>query len=154
VNRLIVARPGVDWSNEALRLHLDERHHWLAEIGTFLIPAGVAIVQALVFRKLRRTYVEHLTLALTVSAWFLVMLLFGELLIALLWGQSAPYARLTIQEWIAWVGLPVYWALAIRRFYGLRLRQAVITGLVVTVGNWFVAALLNVLLLGALVVTA
>jgi hypothetical protein len=33
--------------------------------------------------------VEHLTLALTVQAWFVVMLIFGELLIALLWRQSA-----------------------------------------------------------------
>jgi hypothetical protein len=49
--------------------------------------------------------------------------------------------------------LPVYWALAIRRFYGLRLWQAVITGPVVMVGQWFVARLLIVPVLGVLVVT-
>jgi hypothetical protein len=40
VNRLIASRPGVDWSNEALRLHLAERAHWLREIANFLIPSG------------------------------------------------------------------------------------------------------------------
>jgi len=154
VNRLIAARPGVDWSNEVLRAHLAERDHWLNEIGTFLIPAGVTIVLALVFHRLRRTYVEHLTLALTVQAWFVVVLIFGWLLIALLWRQSGVDAQVTIQSWLALLGLPVYWALAIRRFYGLRLWQAGAAGLVVTVGNWFVAILINVLLLGALVVTA
>ena len=157
LNRLIASRPDVDWSNEALRLHLAERAHWLREIANFLIPAGVAIVLALlalVFRKLRRTYVEHLTLALTVQAWFAVMLTCGELLVGLLWRQSAPLAQLTIQSWIALFGLPVYWALAIRRFYGLSLWQAAITGPVVTVGTAFFATSLNVLLLGALVVTA
>ena len=154
VNRLIASRPNVDWSNEALNLRLGERYRWFGEIVLFLFPVGVAIVQALVFRKPRRTYVEHLVLAITVQAWFLVMVIFGLLLIALLWRHSAPYASPMIREWIALFGLPVYWVLAIRRFYGLRLWPAVATGLVVTVGNWFVAILLNVLVLGALVLTA
>jgi len=156
VNRLIASRPDLDWSNEALRLHLAERAHWLREIGNFLVPAGVAIVLALlalIFRKLRRTYVEHLTLALTVQAWLVVMLIFGELLIVLLWRHSAHLAQLTIEPWIA-ILLPVYWALAIRRFYGVRLWQALITGLGVFVGQWFVATLVSVLLLSTLVVIA
>jgi len=155
LNRLIALRSGVDWSNDVLRLHLAERAHWLGEIVNFLIPAGVAIVLALValvFRKLRRTYVEHLTLALTVITWLLVMVSFGAL-IALLLRQFALRADSTILL-LVFLGLPVYWVLAIRRFYGVGLWQAVITGLVVTVGNAFVAQLLSVLLTGALVLTA
>jgi hypothetical protein len=151
--KLIASRPEINWASEIVRLRLAERAHWLGELGTFLIFVGVAGVAACIFRRLRRTYVEHLTLAVTVSAWFLSMLILGDVLLIAFRHPGATDAQ-TVQTWIALIGLPIYWTFAVRQFYGLRWLVATVSGLAMTLATVSIATLFNVLFLALLVITA
>ena len=154
LGRLIASRSGVDWSSEVLQARLAERTHWTGEFGTFLIFVGLAGVQACVFYKLRRTYVEHLALALSVCAWFLSMLTLGDIVLVAFWHAPDFYTQVAAQSWIALLGLPVYWAVSIRRFYGLGWPICALTGVLMTVSTAYVAKFLNALLIALLVITA
>ena len=153
LSKLIANRSGVDWGSEAVRVHLAERAHWLGELGTFLIFLGVAAVQAGVFYRLRRTYVEHLTLAVTVSAWFLSMLILGDVLLICFW-HSGPVAAQTMQTWIALIGLPIYWTFAVRQFYGLAWLVAAAGGIVMTLATVCMANVFNLFFLALLIVSS
>jgi hypothetical protein len=151
--KLIASRPEVNWASEIVRLRLDERVHWLGELGTFLIFVGVAGVQACIFHKLRRTYVEHITLAVTVSAWFLSMLILGDALLATVWHLHPAEAQ-AVQTWVVLVGLPIYWTFAVRQFYGLAWSVAAASGLALTLATACMASFFNVLFLALLIITA
>jgi Protein of unknown function (DUF3667) len=153
LGKLIASRSGIDWGSEVVRVHLAERAHWLGELGTFLIFVGVAAVQAGVFYRLRRTYVEHLTLAVTVSAWFILMLTLGDILL-ISFQHVDPVSAQTMQTWIALIGLPIYWTFAVRQFYGLGWPASVASGIVMMLATAWMATLFNVLFLALLIVSA
>lgn len=150
--KLIASRPAVDWGSEVVRVHLAERAHWLGELATFLIFVGVAAVQAGLFYRLRRTYVEHLSLALNVSAWFLAMLTLGDVLL-ICFGHVGAVAAQTMQTWVALIGLPIYWALAARRFYDLAWPAAAAGGIAMMLATACMATVFNVLVLGLLIIS-
>jgi hypothetical protein len=150
VAKLIASRSGVDWGSEVVRVHLAERAHWLGELGTFLIFVGVAAVQVGVFYRLRRTYVEHLTLAVTVSAWLLSMLILGDVVL-ICFRHLGPAAAQTMQTWVVLIGLPIYWTFAVHQFYGLAWLAASVSGIAMMLATVCMAALFNVVFLALLV---
>ena len=58
------------------------------------------------------------------------------------------------QQWIALTLLPVYWFLAIRRFYGLRALPSLFGALIMWVGQVLIALCMNLLVLALLIETA
>jgi hypothetical protein len=152
--RLMASRTSVDWSSVELREQLSERSHWLGEIATLVIFFGVAAIQALVFIRLRRPYLHHLSLALSVSAFFLMALIVGDGVLALFWRERLVEMYYQVDQLLALTALPIYWCLAIRRFYAIRLPAAVGAAVLVTLGNWLVAIVLNFLLQALLIETA
>jgi hypothetical protein len=154
LTRLMAARTSVDWSNAELRQQLNERSHWLGELATLLIFFGVAAIQALVFFRLRRPYLQHLSLALSVSAFFLTALILGDLILVLFWRPHMAEMSYQVNQFLALTALPIYWVLAIRRFYGVKLPAALGAAVLVTLGNWLVAGVFNFLLQALLIDTA
>jgi Protein of unknown function (DUF3667) len=154
LTRMMTARTSVDWSDAELRQRLNEYSHWLGEIATLLIFFGVAAVQALVLFRLRRRYLEHLALALSVSAFFLATLMLSILLVASFGRDHIVETYYQVSQLIAVTALPVYWCLSIHRFYRLKWLAAVGAAASVTVGNWLVAGLFNFMLQALLISTA
>ena len=154
LTRLIAARPTIDWSNPNLEERLTERERWFGEFGTLLIFFGVALVQKLVFYRQKRRYLEHATLALTVSAFFLTLIAAAELVARVFGPTGFGTLANESQEWLALTALPLYWVLAVRRFYGLRLTPSILGGFLVTASNWMVATILNAIVLGVLIAGA
>src|ERR1700722_6178290 len=108
LTRLMAARTSVDWSNAELRQQLNERSHWLGDLATLLILFGVAAIQALVFIRLRRPYLQHLSLALSVSAFFLTALILGDLVLALFWRSHMVEMSYQLEQLLALTALPIY----------------------------------------------
>jgi hypothetical protein len=154
LTRLMAARTSVDWFDAELRQQLNERSHWLGELAALLIFFGVAAIQALVFIRLRRPYLQHLSLALSVSAFFFAALILGDLLLVLFWRRDMAEMSYPLNQFVAVTALPIYWCLAIRRFYGVKLPAALGSAVLVTLGNWLVAAVFNFLLQAFLIETA
>lgn len=130
-----------------------ERVHWAGEFATFLLFVGVAVVQTAIFYRLRRTYVEHLAMALSVCAWFLAMLALSDVLLLVFWHDPGFLLQLRAQSWVALLGLPIYWSVSIHRFYALRWPLAIASGLFMAVVTALTANILNALLIALLVVT-
>jgi Protein of unknown function (DUF3667) len=151
--RLLAAKTSVDWSSPELRGQLSERSHWLSELATLFVFFGVAAIQALLFIRLRRPYLQHLSLALSVAAFFLATLALGDLVLALFFRQQLVNISYPNQL-LALTALPIYWCLAIRRFYGVKLPAALGAAVVLTLGNGLVADVLNFMVLALLIETA
>jgi hypothetical protein len=154
LTRLMTARSTVDWSNPELREQLAERSHWLSELATLLIFFGVAGILQLVLWRLQRAYLEHLALALSVSAFFLTGLILGDVVLALFWRRDMVELSYQLNQFLALTALPIYWYLAIRRFYGVTRPVALRATVLVSIGNWLVAGLLYFLLQALLINTA
>ncbi len=152
--RLAASRPSVNWNDPELRATLSERGRWFSEAGTMLIFLGIAALQKLVFYRSGLRYLEHVALSLNVVSFYIVILLFVEILIGIF--ARVHFADYTVdaQQWVGFTLLPVYWFLAIRRFYGQRALPSLCAALMMWVGHVLIALCLNLLVLALLIETA
>ena len=96
LNNLLDMRGAEFWKNPATEEMLTERAKWLSECGTFIVAIFIALLQSIVFVGLRRRYLEHLTLALSVLTFYLMCISVGQLLLLdfplkTVWKRRAPY---------------------------------------------------------------
>jgi hypothetical protein len=152
--RLAASRPGVNWNDPDLRASLDERWRWFAEIGTMLIFLGLAALQKLVFYRSGRRYLEHVALSLNIVSFYIVILLLVEVGLGIFGRSHFADYNAAAQQWIALTLLPVYWFLAIRRFYGLRALPSLFAAAVMWVGHVLIVFCMNLLVLALLIETA
>ena len=152
--RLAASRPGVNWNDPELRASLNERGRWFAEIGTMLIFLVIAALQKLVFYRSGRRYLEHVALSLNVVSFCIVVLLLFEIGLGIFGRSHFADYDVDAQQWVAFTLLPVYWLLAIRRFYGLRVLPALFAALMMWVGHVLIALCMNLLVLALLIETA
>ena len=154
LSRLMSSRPNIDWQSPAVVVHVRELGHWLSELATLLIFMLVAAVQKLIFYRLRRRYLEHVALALNVASFFLVALTVCELLA---WGVTRNRignVEAPLQTLIGISALPVYWYLAIRRFYELKALPSAAATMVITLANAAMAIGLSTIVYAILIRTA
>ena len=152
--RLAASRSQVNWNDSELRASLNERGRWFSEIGTMLIFLAIAALQKLVFLRSGRRYLEHVALALNVVSFYIVILLFAEVGIGIFGRTHFADYDVNAQTWAGLTLLPVYWFLAIRRFYALRAAPSVFGALIMWVGHVVIAFCLNLLVLALLIETA
>jgi hypothetical protein len=152
--RLAASRPGINWNDPELRASLSERGRWFAEIGTMLIFLVIAALQKLVFLRSGRRYLEHVALSLNIVSFYIVVLLLAEVGIGIFGRSHFADYDIDAQQWAGATLLPVYWFLAIRRFYGLRALPSLFGTLIMWVGQVLVAFCLNILVLALLIETA
>lgn len=151
---LMSTRPKVDWHSPAVAAHVRELGHWLSELGTLFIFLLVAGVQELVFYRLHRRYLEHVALALNVAAFFLTALMVCELVLWAVVRNRIGNFETQLQSLVALSALPVYWCLAIRRFYELRILPAAAAAIVITFANAVMALGLSTIVYAILIATA
>lgn len=148
--RLAPSRPGVDWNDPELK----ERGRWFAEIGTMFIFLAIAALQKVVFFRSGRRYLEHVALSLNVVTFYIVVLLLVEVGLGIFGRSQFADYDVDAQKWAAVILLPIYWFLAIRRFYGLRAVPSLFGALIMWVGHVLIASCMNLLVLGMLIETA
>ena len=152
--RLVASRPGVNWNDPELRASLSERGRWFAEIGTMLIFLVIAALQKLVFFRSGRRYLEHVALSLNIVSFYIVVLLLVEVGLGIFGRSHFADYDVDAQQWAGATVLPVYWFLAIRRFYGLRALPSLFGALIMWVGHASIALCMNLLVLALLIETA
>jgi hypothetical protein len=148
--RLAASRPGFNWNDP----ELNERGRWFAEIGTMLIFLGIAALQKLVFFRSGRRYLEHVALSLNIVSFYIVVLLIVEVGLGIFSRSHFADYDVDAEQWAAVTLLPVYWFLAIRRFYGLRALPSLFGALIMWVGQVLIALCMNLLVLALLIETA
>jgi hypothetical protein len=149
--RLAASRPGVNWNDPELRASLNERGRWFAEIGTMLIFLGLAALQKLVFYRSDRRYLEHVALSLNIVSFYIVILLLIDVGLGIFGRSHFADYDVIAQQWVAVTLLPVYWFLAIRRFYGLRALPSLFGALMMWLGQVLIALCMNLLVLALLI---
>lgn len=154
LTRLTAARGNVNWNAPELRDSLSERGRWFSEIGTMLVFLGVAAIQKVVFFRTRRQYLEHVALALNVISFFIVVMDLIEAGLGLFARTHYASYDAQAQQLIALTLLPLYWFVAIRRFYGVRVPFAVFGTAMIWIGNVLIAQCLNLLVLAILIESA
>jgi hypothetical protein len=138
----------------AYGLHSAAYSHWFSEAGTLVIFLLVACVQLSVFRKYHRRYLEHLTLALNVVTFSMLVLIVGDIVtLAAGRGTVSDIAFKYRNDAVAYT-LPIYWFFAIRRFYGASWSGSSLYGIAITAANVLIAIGLNAMLLLLVVATA
>ncbi len=154
LTRLAASRPDIHWSAPELRDSLSERGRWGSEIGTMLVFLGVAAIQKAVFFRTHRRYLEHVALALNVVSFYIVVMILIEAVLGIF--ARSHYASYDAEalKLIALTLLPLYWFLAIRRFYGVRALPALFGTGMLWIGNVLIAQCLNVLVLAILIESA
>jgi hypothetical protein len=152
--RLAASRSQVNWNDSELRASLSERGRWFSEIGTMLIFLAIAALQKLVFLRSGRRYLEHVALALNVVSFYIVILLLAEVGIGIFGRSHFVDYDVNAQTWAGLTLLPVYWFLAIRRFYGLQPLPTLFGALIMWVGHVLISFCLNLLVLALLIETA
>jgi hypothetical protein len=154
LSHLMSSRPDVDWHSPAVAAHVRELGHWLSELATLLIFMLVAWVQMLVFYRLHRRYLEHVALALNVASFFLAVITVADLLVWAVSRNRFGNLEAQLQSLLALSALPLYWCLAIRRFYELRLLPSAAAAIVLTVANALMALGLSTIVYAILIETA
>jgi hypothetical protein len=154
LTRLVASRPGVNWNDPELRASLNERGRWFAELGTMLIFLGVAALQKLVFYRSGRRYLEHVALSLNIVSFYIVVLLLAEVGLGIFGRSHFADYDVVAQQWVGVSLLPLYWFIAIRRFYGLRALPSLFGALLMWVGHVLVALCMNLLVIALLIETA
>ena len=151
---LAASRGGISWNDPEIRDSLHERGRWLAEIGTMLVFLAVAAIQKIIFLRTGRRYLEHVTLALNVVTFFIVVMVVIEVGLGLFARSDFAALDLEAQQWIGITLLPIYWFLAIRRFYRLRAPPAAFGTVLIWVSNILIAWCLNILVIAILIESA
>lgn len=154
LSHLMSSRPNVDWHSPAVAMHVRDVGHWLSELATLLVFMLVAAVQKLIFYRLRRRYLEHVALALNVASFFLAVLTVCELLVWAVTRDRFGNLEAQLQSLVAISALPVYWCLAIHRFYGLRILPSAVAALFITLVNAVMAFGLSTFVYAILIKTA
>jgi hypothetical protein len=152
--RLAASRPGVDWSEPEIRASLNERGRWFAEIGTMFIFLVIAALQKLVFFRSGRRYLEHVALSLNIVSFYIVVSLLVEVGLGIFSRSHFADYDVVAQQWAALTLLPVYWFLAIRRFYGMRALPSLVGALIMWIGHVLIAFCMSLLALTLLIETA
>lgn len=154
LSELMKSRSNVDWQSPEITAHVRELGHWLSELATLLIFMVVACVQKLIFFRLHRRYLEHVALALNVASFFMVALIVCKLLVWAVDRHRLATLDTQGQSLIAMTALPVYWCLAIRRFYELKLLPSAVAAVVITLANTVIAVGLNTVVYAILIESA
>jgi hypothetical protein len=154
LSRLAASRGDIHWNAPELRDSLSERGRWCSEIGTMLVFLGVAAIQKLVFYRAHRRYLEHVALALNVVSFYIVVMVLIEAALAIFARSHYASYDAQAQQLIALTLLPLYWFLAIRRFYRVRALPAVLGTVMIWIGNVLIAQCLNFLVLAILIESA
>jgi hypothetical protein len=152
--RLMASRGSIDWSDSQPHEHFLERVHWISQALTLLVFLGVAGIQSLLLMRLRRHYLEHLFLALNVSAFYLLLCVAGDVVAALFWHEQMPLAAYQIGSVLAATALPVYWCLSVRRFYRTGWPAAIAVAVLLTISTAALATVLQIGMLAAIIETA
>jgi len=108
----------------------------------------------LVFARLQRRYLEHLALALNVLTFYLLCNAIGQVLILAIYRGDARDAEGLLQTGLALIVLPSYWFFSTKRFYGIRPFWALLSSVVMTVGNAILALAINIIAYAVLLITA
>src|ERR1700722_16273030 len=153
LSRLMASKTSVDWSSSQPHEHFLEQVHWISQTLTLLIFLGVAAMQSLLLIRLRRHYLEHLSLALNVSAFYLLLCVAGDIVAGLLWYRDMPQAAYQVGSVLALTALPLYWCLGVRRFYRIGWPAAIVIAVLLTVGTALLANVLEVGMLAAIIET-
>jgi Protein of unknown function (DUF3667) len=153
LSHLLSSRPDVNWSSPAVASHVREQARWLSEVATLLLFLVMAAFQKILFYRLRRHYLEHVALALNVATFYLAVLLTGELLVAVATRHPLGDLEAVLQSLAALFALPIYWFLAIRRFYGIRKSLSAVSAILMTVAHAVIAVGLNTIVYAILIET-
>jgi Protein of unknown function (DUF3667) len=151
--RLMAARGSIDWSGSQPQEHLLQRVHWIGQALTLLVFLGVAGIQSLLLIRLHRRYLEHLSLALNVSAFYLLLCVAGDVVAALFWHQEMQQAAYQLGSLLAVTALPLYWCLSVRRFYLTGWTVSIALAVLLTIGTALIATVLQVGLLAVIIET-
>ena len=151
--RLMASRGSIDWSGSQPHEHFLERAHWISQALTLLVFLGVAGLQSLLLWRLRRHYLEHLSLALNVSAFYLVLCVAGDVMAGVFWHQEMQQAAYQISSLLAVTALPLYWCLSVRRFYRTGWPAAIALAVLLTIGTALLATMLQVGMLAVIIET-
>jgi hypothetical protein len=151
--RLMASRSSVDWSGSQPHEHFLEQVHWVSQALTLLVFLGVAGIQSLLLMRLRRHYLEHLSLALNVSAFYLLLCVAGDIVGSVLWHREMPHAAHQIGSVLAVTALPLYWCLSVRRFYRTGWPAAIAVAVLLTIGTALLATVLEVGMLAMIIET-
>jgi Protein of unknown function (DUF3667) len=153
LSHLMSSRPNVDWQSPVVAARFRELGHWLSELATLLIFMLVAGVQKLIFYRLHRRYLEHVALALNVASFLLAAFTVCELLVWAVTRNRFGNLQAPLQSIIVMSVLPVYWCLAIRRFYELKTLPSAAAAIVITLANAVMALGLSTIVYAILIVT-
>ncbi len=148
------ARPEIRWEAPEISARLTARSHWLSESGTLVIFLLIAVLQKLIFYRQHRRYLEHAALALSVGAFYISLVALLRVFIGIFARVSAPDIDADLQAVAGVTALPVYWWLAIRRFYGISTVAAFASALVVSISHVLVANAINFCIFALLIATA
>jgi hypothetical protein len=154
LTHLMSLRPDVDWRSGGLNERLREHGNWMSEMATLLIFLVVAVFQKLLFYRLHRSYLQHVALALNVAAFYLAVIVLGELLSLPFAARRSGEFLLYLQQIAGLTVLPLYWMLAIRRFYSIRTALAVPAAIIMTAVNSLAAIILSTTLYAIMIITA
>lgn len=154
LTRLVATRGAIHWNDPALRDSLTERARWCSEIGTMLVFLGLAGVQKVVFLRTHRRYLEHVCLALNVISFYIVLMVVVEVGLGIFARSQFAAYDAQAQQLIALSLLPIYWFLAIRKFYSLNVLPALIGTVLLWCANIVIAFCLNLLVLALLIESA
>jgi hypothetical protein len=153
LDRLMASRGSIDWSGSQPHEHFLERVHWISQALTLLVFVGVAGIQSLLLMRLHRRYLEHLSLALNVLAFYLLLCVAGDVVAALFWHREMQQAAYQIGSALAATALPLYWCLSVRRFYFTRWPVAIAVAVLLTIGTALLATVLQVGMLAVIIET-
>ena len=153
LTRLMASRGAVDWSVSQPDEHLLERLHWVSQALTLLVFLGVAGIQALLLMRLHRRYLEHLSLALNVSAFYLLLCVAGDIVASVVSHQHMQQMSYQIASLMAETALPLYWCLSARRFYRVGWPAAIAVAVLLTLGMGLLAQALEAGLLAVIIET-
>ncbi len=150
---LMASRPNVDWHSPTIAAHFREVGHWLGELSTLFIFLLVAGVQKLIFYRLHRYYLEHVALALNVASFFLAALTICEVFGWAVTKHPFTNWQAQLESVVSVTALPIYWCLAIRRFYELKTLPSVAAAIVITFANAVMALALSTIVYVILIET-
>ena len=151
--RLMASRGSIDWSGSQPQEHFLQRVHWISQALTLLVFLGVAGIQSLLLFRLHRRYLEHLSLALNVSAFYLLLCVAGDVVAAVFWHQEMQQVAYQIGSVLAATAMPLYWCLSVRRFYLTGWPVSIAVALLLTIGTALIATVLQVGLLAVIIET-
>jgi hypothetical protein len=154
LKRLMESRNTIDWSSPETHAQFLEKAHWISEAATLLVFLGVAAIQALLLMRLHRRYIEHLWLALSVSAFYLLLCVVGDVIAAIGWHQQMQEMSTNIDSLLAVSALPVYWCFSLRRFYSIGWPAAIVVAVLLTLGTAAIATELNIGMLALTILTS